>query len=73
MEPMTLGSPNNSPSTAPGMTSFLPAYLMGETTVSPMPRNNSLSPNLGRSLVFRKNMLFNFILYMLINFKYDNE
>lgn len=58
MEPMTLGSPNNSPSPAPGMNSFLPAYLMGETAASPMPRNNSLSPNLGRNLVFRKIYLF---------------
>lgn len=49
---MTLGSPNSSPSPAGGMNTYLPSYLMGETTVPSMPRSNTLSPNMGRGLVF---------------------
>ncbi|XP_055390147.1 nucleoporin Nup35 [Condylostylus longicornis] len=50
MEPMSLGSPNNSP--AAGNNPYLPSFLMGDNPSSPSPRNiSSYSPK-KRSLTF---------------------
>lgn len=45
MEPMTLGSPTNSPSQSP----FLPAFLMGEPSTPQATRTNTLSPIKGHN------------------------
>ncbi|GBP45046.1 Nucleoporin Nup35 [Eumeta japonica] len=51
MEPMTLGSPSNSPSGSPNV-GYLPPFLLGEITVPVSPRPISVSPTKGRSLAF---------------------
>ncbi|VVC88514.1 nucleoporin Nup35 [Leptidea sinapis] len=51
MEPMTLGSPTQSPPGSPNV-GYLPPFLLGEINPPTTPRTNSLSPTKGRSLAF---------------------
>lgn len=61
MEPMTLGSPSNSP--APEQ--YLPCFLLGDNSFSQTPRRNRLSPVQDRSLTFGE--------HCLLNYSYNNN
>lgn len=58
MEPMTLGSPNNSPNINNTGNAFLPSFLMGGEQNISTPRNNTLSPAKSRSMAFNGDYKF---------------